>query len=133
MSTEHSPDIEAALSVAHNNGDQAGLLRILAVGKLVLPQLQPLDQEGGLRLPLVEQQGTRYVIAFSSQQRLAESEVDAAQTITATGRQLAELWPDNDDLWLIINPHSEHSAAIPAEAIRTLLSTTGHDTGSGKT
>lgn len=126
MTSEHPPDIETALTVAHTKGDQTGFLRILAVSRIVLPQLQPLDQEGGLRLPLVEQQGTRYVIAFSSQQRLAESGIEAVETVTASGRQLAGLWPEDEDLWLIINPHSEHSAAIPADAIRSLPSVAGN-------
>lgn len=122
MTAAHPPDIEAALAVAYNKNDQAGFLRIFAVSKLVLPQLQPLGQQGNLQLPLIEQRGARYVIAFSSQQRLAESEIDAAETVTASGTQLAALWPENEDLWLIINPHSEHSAAIPADAMRALSS-----------
>lgn len=119
------PDVEAALAAAHQRGDQAGFLRILAVSKVVLPQLQPVDQSGRLQLPLIEQEGTRYVLAFSSHQRLAESEVDAEQTVTASGRELAGVWPEHENLWLLINPGSELSVAIPADAIRSLPSLAG--------
>lgn len=123
--TSPSPDIEAALAAAHKRGDQAGFLRILAVSRVVLPQLQQLDQEGGLRLPLVEQEGTRYVLAFSSQQRLAESRVDAEETVVASGSQLAGLWPEDEELCLLINPGSDLSVAVPADAIRALPSMAG--------
>lgn len=119
------PDVEAALSAAHQNGDQTGFLRILAVGKVVLPQLRPLEEGGGLQLPVIEQDGVRYVLAFSSQQRLAESDVDAAATVTARGRELAGRWPEHEDLGLVINPGSDLSVAIPADAIRSLPSLAG--------
>jgi|SRR5699024_1511974 len=121
-SEQPSPDVEAALHAAHKNGDQFGLLRILAVARVVLPQLQPLETGDSLRLPYIEQDGHRYVLAFSSQQRLAESDIDAEQTVTASGYELAGLWPEDDDLRLLINPGSELSVAVPAEAVRSLPS-----------
>lgn len=118
-----APDLEAALAAASERGDHAGFLRILAVGTVVLPQLRPLDQAGDLRLPVVERDGVRYILAFTSQRRLADSEVEAAETVSATGRQLGASWPTDEDLWLAINPGSELGVALPPDAVRALAAT----------
>lgn len=116
------PDIEAALAAAREFDDQSGFLRILAIGKLILPQLQPLEPGVGWRLPSIDRGDARYVLAFSSQQRLADSGVQAAQTVTATGGELGATWPQDEDLWLAINLGSEQSVALPPDAVRALPS-----------
>ena len=117
-----SPDIEAALAAARERDDQAGFLRIFAVSKVVLPQMRPLNQTQGIELPFIEQDGTRYVLAFSSQQRLADSGVDAQETITLTGGDLGESWPDDQELWLVINQGSEPNVALPPNVMRAVPS-----------
>lgn len=129
MSTNNSdapvPDIEAALSALHEHDDKAGFLQALAAGDVVLPQLEPVDSEGGVPLPFIEEQGTRYVVAFSSQQRLDDSGFDVPGSITVGGAELGSLWPVDEDLWLALNPGCEQSVAVPPDAMRSLPALVG--------
>ncbi|SNR34873.1 SseB protein N-terminal domain-containing protein [Haloechinothrix alba] len=125
MATENPwPDIEAALEAARERDDRAGFLRILAVGKVVLPQLQSVEQAKGWRLPIYETDDRRCVMAFSSQERLADSGVDAVETITTTGTELSQAWPQDEELWLAINLGSESAALVPPDVMRAMASGT---------
>lgn len=116
-----TPNVESALTSLSEQDDQAEFLRILAEGDVLLPQLEPVDPEEGMKLPFIEQEGTRYVLVFSSQERLTESGIEVQDTVTMNGGQLGASWPD-EDLWLAINPGSEQSVAVPPDAVRALPS-----------
>lgn len=116
-----TPNVESALATLSEEDDQAQFLRILAEGDILLPQLEPVDPEEGMKLPFIEQEGTRYVLVFSSQERLTESGIEVQDTVTMSGGQLGASWPD-EELWLAINPGSEQSVAVPPDAVRALPS-----------
>lgn len=116
-----TPNVESALTSLSEQDDQAEFLRILAEGDVLLPQLEPVDPEEGMKLPFIEQEGTRYVLVFSSQERLTESGIEVQDTVTMNGGQLGASWPD-EELWLAINPGSEQSVAVPPDAVRALPS-----------
>lgn len=122
MAEENTGDVESALTTLTEQEDQTGFLRALASGDVVLPQLEPVDPNEGMKLPYIEQEGTRYVLVFSSQDRLSESGIEAEDTVTMSGGQLASAWPDEEELWLAINPGSEQSVAVPPDAVRALPS-----------
>lgn len=115
-----SPDIESALTELHEHNDQAGFLQSLAAGEVVLPQMELTQPEEGVKLPFIEQEGTRYVLAFSSEQRLTESGIGAASSIAMRGAELGAAWPQGEELWLAINPGSEEGATLPPDAVRAL-------------
>lgn len=117
-----APDVESALSKLGEHDDQSDFLETLAAGEIVLPQMEPVDSEEGMKLPFIEQEGTRYVLVFSTQDRLTESGIDAQETVTLSGGQLGAAWPEEEDLWLAINPGSDASVAVPPEAVRSLSS-----------
>lgn len=120
------PDVESALTSLTEESDQRDFLETVAAGEIVLPQMQANDDpEGGVQLPYVEQEGTNYVLAFSTQQRFTESGIEAEGTVTVNGAQLASAWPDDEELWLAINPGSEQSVALPPDAVRALPSLAG--------
>lgn len=117
-----SPDVESALSNLSEQDDQAGFLRTLAAGEVLLPQMEPVDPEEGMKLPYIEQEDTRYVLVFSTEDRLNESGIEVHDTVTLSGGQLGAAWPDEEELWLAINPGSEQSVAVPPDAVRALPS-----------
>ena len=122
MAEEINPDVESALTTLTEEDDQSGFLRTLATGEVLLPQMEPVDPDEGMKLPFIEQEGTRYVLVFSSQDRLTESGIEAEDTVTMSGGQLGSAWPDEEELWLAINPGSEQSVAVPPDAVRALPS-----------
>lgn len=117
-----NPNVESALSTLGEQDDQTDFLQTLAEGEVVLPQMEPVDPDEGMKLPFIEQEGTRYVLVFSSQDRLTESGIEAQETVTLSGGQLGAAWPEEDELWLAINPGSEASVAVPPEAVRAMSS-----------
>lgn len=119
-----TPNVESALTSLSEQDDQTQFLRTLAEGDVLLPQLEPVDPEEGMKLPFIEQEGTRYVLVFSSQERLNESGIEVQDTVTMSGGQLGASWPD-EELWLAINPGSEQSVAVPPDAVRALPSMQG--------
>lgn len=122
MATENTPNVESALAALEEQEDQSGFLQTLASGEVVLPQMEPVDPEEGMKLPFVEQEGTRYVLVFSSRQRLDDSGIEPQDTVTMSGGQLGSVWPEGEELWLAINPGSERSVALPPDAVRSLPS-----------
>lgn len=113
-----TPDVEVALSDLQERNDQANFLQTLANAEVVVPQLESAGSD--VQLPFVEQDGTRYVVAFSSEQRLADSGIDAEGSVTMRGAELSSAWPTEEELWLAINPGSEHGVALPPDAVRAL-------------
>lgn len=122
MAEENAPTVESALTALNEQEDQAGFLQTLATGEVLLPQMEPVDPDEGMKLPFIEQEGTRYVLVFSSQDRLTESGIEAQDTVSLSGGQLGAAWPEEEELWLAINPGSEQSVAVPPDAVRALPS-----------
>lgn len=113
-------DIESALSALQDQDDQAGFLEALAHGEVVVPQLESAGSD--VQLPFVEEEGTRYVVAFSSEQRLADSGINAEGSVSFRGTELSSAWPAEEDLWLAINPGTAQGVALPPDAVRALSS-----------
>lgn len=118
--TAENPSIESALSALQEQDDQAGFLQALAHGEVIVPQLESAGSD--VQLPYVEEQGTRYVVAFSSEQRLADSGIDAESSVSMRGAELSAAWPSEDELWLAINPGTDQGVALPPDAVRALSS-----------
>jgi hypothetical protein len=68
---------------------------------------------------VIEQDGTRYIPIFTSEEalRAAGADVDSAVRIPIVA--LAANWP-SDDLWLAVNPANESGLTIPADVVRAL-------------
>ncbi|MQA83443.1 MAG: hypothetical protein GEV03_02120 [Streptosporangiales bacterium] len=111
-------DLDAALTALREQDDQDGFVHALAHGEVVVPQLEPADAD--LQLPFVEEEGTRYVVAFSSEQRLADSGIDAEDSVALSGSELSAVWPAEGELWLAINPGSDHGVAVSPDTIRAI-------------
>ncbi|MGH3318983.1 MAG: SseB family protein [Streptosporangiaceae bacterium] len=125
--SQPATDIETALAALDEHDDQTGFLRSLAAGQVVLPQMEPGGSDEEVKLPFIEQEGTRYVLAFSSAERLTESGIEAQDSVTVTGAELGASWPTDDEMWLAINPSSERGVTVPPDAVRALpsLATSG--------
>lgn len=119
------PNVDAALTALHENSDQSTFLHALAHGQIVLPQTQDSESAEGVALPYIEQEGKRYVLAFSSQQHLDEAGIDVAGSVAMSGAELASMWPQEEELWLALNPTSEQGASLPPDVVRSLTGALG--------
>ena len=109
-----------------NPEDQAetqALLQQLAASTALLPQEIPEGAEpppeGTVALPVIEQDGTSYVPVFTSAESLASAGADPAQAVELPVVQLAANWP-SDDLWLAVDPATDHGLTIPPDVVRML-------------
>lgn len=122
MPAENTPDINDALNSLREDGDQTSFLYALATGEVLVPQMEPTGETEGVRLPFIEQEGTRYVLAFSTQERLTQSGVEAEHSVPLRGAELGASWPQGEDLWLAIDPGTEQGVTVPPDAVRALPS-----------
>src|SRR3954468_15382928 len=100
------------------------LLRELAGSMALLPQ-QPLAEgdepptEDAIALPVIEQDGTHYVPAFTSEEKMRAAGADPTTALSVPLAGLAAGWP-GEELWLPVAPASEDGLALPPDAVRAL-------------
>jgi hypothetical protein len=110
-----SSDMDAA--------DSAAVLRNLATSIALLPQAPPVDgeerPEGVIALPVIEQDGRRYIPVFTTEESLRAAGADPGTAIRIPVAELAANWP-SDDVWLAVNPASEDGLGLPPDVVRAL-------------
>ncbi|MGW7576212.1 SseB family protein [Streptomyces sp. NPDC054765] len=131
---ENSPPTEEAAgepsrSAAEAADTQAALIE-LAAGMALLPQAPPAEgeeerPEGAISLPVIEQDGNRYVPVFTTEDALLAAGGDLATVFRIPVVDLAANWPA-DDLWLAVNPSSEAGLALPPDLVRALPAFSRH-------
>ena len=103
--------------------DTAAVLHDLATSIALLPQAPPVDgeeaPEGAIALPVIEQDGQRYVPVFTSEDALRAAGADPGTALRIPIAQLAANWP-SDDMWLAVNPASEDGLGLPPDVVRVL-------------
>lgn len=124
MTTPDTPSqLDQDLAAAVSDSDPAAAVQALAGHDLVLPQNSAPEPSGGqvqITLPVIEQDQTSYVPAFTTSERLTESLPSVPSSIVVSASELASAWP-SDDLWLVVNPgDATTGVALPAAAVRTL-------------
>ncbi|MEU5593150.1 SseB family protein [Streptomyces sp. NPDC020298] len=122
MSTPH-PEGDAQVDATAAAEDTQAALIDLANSVALVPQALPPEgeqpPEGALALPVIEQDGNRYVPVFTSDDSLAAAGADPATAIRIPVVELAVNWPD-DDLWLAVDPSTEDGIALPSDLVRAL-------------
>jgi hypothetical protein len=139
MSTSASDD-QTADDAANTPGaegvDPQTLLRELAGSIALLPQEAPADgeelPEGAMALPVIEQDGTRYVPVFTSEEALRAAGADPATALRLPLVELAANWPE-ENLWLAVNPADKDGLALPPEVVRGLPGFVQGDDAPGQT
>jgi hypothetical protein len=132
---------EEAISSGMAAGDNAAVLRALATSIALLPQAPPAEgeerPEGAIALPVIEQDGQRYIPVFTSEESLRAAGADVGTAVRIPVVQLAANWP-NEDVWLAVNPASEAGLGLPPDVVRALpvfavqdMGDTGDGTGAG--
>jgi hypothetical protein len=131
--TTASPSTEDAIASGMEAGDNAAVLRALATSIALLPQAPPAEgeerPEGAIALPVIEQDGQRYIPVFTSEESLRAAGADPATAVRIPVAQLAANWP-SEDVWLAVNPASEDGLGLPPDVVRALPVFAGVD-GSG--
>jgi len=116
-------DREDAMSTPEEQADAQALLQQLAASTALLPQEVPEGAEpppeGTVALPVIEQDGTQYVPVFTSQEALVSAGADPDQAVSVPVAQLAAGWPA-DDLWLAVDPSTDHGVTLPPDVVRML-------------
>ena len=140
MSTSHDTErsTDEAVSSSTEAADSAAMLRALATSVALLPQVpQPEGQEppeGAIALPVIEQDGQRFIPVFTSEDSLRAAGGDPATAVRIPIAQLAANWP-NEDVWLAVNPASEEGLGLPPDVVRALpvfaTQTSGNGHGAG--
>ncbi|MFG2194419.1 SseB family protein [Streptomyces sp. NPDC048639] len=119
LRSEEDAEAQAAQEAAET---QAALVD-LANSTALLPQAPPPEgedvPEGAIALPVIEQDGTRYIPVFTTEEALVAAGGDPGAAVRLPIAELAANWPE-DDLWLTVNPTSEKGLALPAELVRAL-------------
>ncbi|MER5463017.1 SseB family protein [Streptomyces sp. NPDC002668] len=125
---EHAPPTEApstdgAQSAAEAADTRAALVD-LANSVALLPQAPPAEgederPEGSIALPVIEQDGTRYIPVFTTEDALLAAGVDPGTALRIPVVELAANWPA-DDLWLAVDPSTEKGLALPPDLVRAL-------------
>ncbi|MGW3627381.1 SseB family protein [Streptomyces sp. NPDC000880] len=125
---EHGPPTEApskeeTQSAAEAAETQAALID-LANSVALLPQAPPAEgeeerPEGAIALPVIEQDGNRYIPVFTTEDALVAAGGDPATALRIPVVELAANWPA-DDLWLAVNPSTEEGLALPPDLVRAL-------------
>jgi hypothetical protein len=103
--------------------DPQALLHELATSIALLPQQAPPEgeetPEGAIALPVIEQDGTKYVPVFTSEEALRAAGADVTTALRIPLVELAASWP-TENLWLAVNPANEDGLALPPEVVRAL-------------
>ncbi|MGX1855053.1 SseB family protein [Streptomyces sp. NPDC055299] len=124
---EHGPPAEAAAeggpSAQEAEETQAALID-LATSVALLPQSPPAEgeeerPEGTISLPVIEQDGNRYVPVFTTEDALLAAGGDPGAALRLPVVELAANWPA-DDLWLAVNPSTEQGLVLPPDLVRAL-------------
>jgi hypothetical protein len=114
---------EDATSSEMDAADSAALLRELATSIVLLPQAPPGEgeepPEGAIALPVIEQDGRRFIPVFTSEEFLRAAGADPATAIRIPVALLAANWP-SEDVWLAVNPASEEGLGLPPDVVRAL-------------
>jgi hypothetical protein len=137
--TTTAPSAEDATSSDAQAAESAALLQSLATSIALLPQA-PLAEgeerpEGTIALPVIEQDGQRYIPVFTTEEALRAAGADPATAVRVPVVELAANWP-SDDVWLAVNPASEEGMGLPPDVVRALpvfagQTGNGHRHGSG--
>ncbi|WP_214369142.1 SseB family protein [Pseudonocardia sp. H11422] len=124
-----------AASPGTDPGDTTAALRDLASSIALLPQVSPpegADQpEGAIALPVIEQDGQRYIPVFTSEDALRSAGADPGTALRIPIAALAANWP-SDDMWLAVNPASEDGLGLPPDVVRALPVFAGGQDGAGE-
>jgi hypothetical protein len=103
--------------------DTAALLRDLATTIALLPQAPPVEgeerPEGTIALPVIEQDGRRFIPVFTSEDSLRAAGADPGTAVRIPVAQLAANWP-SEDVWLAVNPASPEGLGLPPDVVRAL-------------
>jgi hypothetical protein len=114
---------EEAISSGMQAGDNAAVLRALATSIALLPQVPPAEGEerpdDAIALPVIEQDGQRFIPVFTSEDSLRAAGADPGAALRIPVVQLAANWP-SEDVWLAVNPASEDGLGLPPDVVRTL-------------
>ncbi|MET8676248.1 SseB family protein [Streptomyces sp. NPDC004647] len=132
------PPTEAAATGGTPSGAEAAetqaVLEDLANSVALLPEAPPAEgeerPEGAIALPVIEQDGNRYVPVFTTEDALRAGGGDPENALRIPVAELAANWPA-DDLWLAVNPSTEDGLALPADLVRA-LPTFGRAAGPGR-
>jgi hypothetical protein len=131
--TTTAPSPEEATSSDTQAADSAELLRSLATSIALLPQVPAADgeerPEGAIALPVIEQDGRRYIPVFTTEEALRAAGADPGTAVRIPVVELAANWP-SDDVWLAVNPASEEGLGLPPDVVRALPVFAGQ-TGNG--
>jgi hypothetical protein len=113
--------------------DTAAVLHRLATSIALLPQAPPAEgeepPEGAIALPVIEQDGRRYIPVFTSEESLRAAGADPGTAVRIPVAQLAANWP-SDDVWLAVNPASSEGLGLPPDVVRALPVFAGQGDGS---
>jgi hypothetical protein len=84
---------EDAISAGTESGDNAAVLRALATSIALLPQAPPAEgeerPEGAVALPVIEQDGQRYIPVFTSEESLRAAGADPDTAVRIPVAELA--------------------------------------------
>jgi hypothetical protein len=132
-STTTAPSSEDATTSDTQATDSVALLRSLATSIALLPQVPAPEgeerPEGAIALPVIEQDGQRYIPVFTTEEALRAAGADPGSAIRIPVVELAAHWP-SDDVWLAVNPASEDGLGLPPDVVRALPVFAGQ-TGNG--
>src|SRR4051794_33540608 len=121
--TTAGPSTEEAISCGMAAGDNTAVLRALATSIALLPRIPVAEGEerpdDAIALPVIEQEGQRYIPVFTSEESLRAAGVDPATAVRIPVAELAANWP-SDDFWLAVNPASEDGLGLPPDAVHML-------------
>jgi hypothetical protein len=127
-----SRNTEDAISSGMQAGDNEAVLRALATSIALLPQVPPAEgeerPEDAIALPVIEQDGQRFIPVFTSEESLRAAGADPGTALRIPVAELAGNWP-SEDVWLAVNPASESGLALPPELVRTLPIFAGQGAG----
>ncbi|MFG2530541.1 SseB family protein [Streptomyces sp. NPDC048516] len=117
------PSTDGTQSAAEAADTQAALVE-LAASVALLPQAPPAEgeeerPEGAVSLPVIEQDGNRYVPVFTTENALLTAGGDLETALRIPVVDLAANWPA-DDLWMAVDPSSEEGLALPPDLVRAL-------------
>ncbi|AOP48922.1 SseB family protein [Streptomyces lydicus] len=121
---ENAPPTGAAAAGSADAADTQAALIELANSVALLPQTPPAEgeeerPEGSIALPVIEQDGNRYIPVFTTDEALLAAGGDPATALRIPVIELAANWPA-DDLWLAVDPSAEEGLALPADLVRAL-------------
>ncbi|MFI0902572.1 SseB family protein [Streptomyces sioyaensis] len=124
---DHAPPTEASATEGTPSAEEAAetqaALIDIATSVALLPQSPPADgeepPEGAIALPVVEQDGNRYVPVFTTEDALLAAGGEPGAALRVPVVDLAANWPA-DDLWLAVNPSTEGGLVLPPDLVRAL-------------